>query len=594
MKKNMKQKTILIICTIMLVILGVGENAQAASSNRLSYYYSTVDEAYAIKGYTPSENEDDYVDSLVVPNIISDEVNGVNYTGPVLQVRASVFANHKFKLIYFKNEYTMNIKEKAFQNVEVKRPILAFDEYSGSIIFKGDISTIGAYAFNNINLDGYLEFQGKVDTIGEYAMSQMNIKGLKGEYIRVIGKGAFSNNLIESWNAKGTEIIGDNAFEYCTKLSEMNFTDTVTSIGANCFKGCTGLKKVTLPANKNLNVGEAAFPNQSGLIIVIPTAITDISNYHFETMTNVVFQVEEGCSDTISQFLEDNKLQYKIGAEGEVVKDGETESGSSESDDNPSGGNDSENTTSEDNNDKNITADENKDSEKTAVDENKNDGNTTSGDNKDSGNTSGGSFETETKQESGTTSSGTAGDNTPLADTGANDSGSTGNTAVQTIKRKKKPKKGKTYACENMYYKVTGSSTVTFMKPVKKNVNEIVIPDEVMINGWPFKVTKINKKACYKNKNITSVTVGNNVTHVGDSAFAYCKKLKYVTLGTGITYIGEKSMYQDKKIKSLVIKSKKIKKIKKDAFRGFPSKNVNVPGEVKKKYQDMYENESKK
>ena len=72
----------------------------------------------------------------------------------------------------------------------------------------------------------------------------------------------------------------------------------------------------------------------------------------------------------LRQFLEDNKLQYKIGAEGEVVKDGETESGSSESDDNPSGGNDSENTTSEDNNDKNITADENKDSEKTAVDEN--------------------------------------------------------------------------------------------------------------------------------------------------------------------------------------------------------------------------------
>lgn len=177
----------------------------------------------------------------------------------------------------------------------------------------------------------------------------------------------------------------------------------------------------------------------------------------------------------------------------------------------------------------------------------------------------------------------TSSDNTPPADTGTNDSGSTNNTTAQTNIRKKKPKKGKTYACDNMYYKVTSSTTVTFMKPVKKKVKEIVIPDEVMINGWPFKVTKINKKACYKNKNITSVTVGDNVTHVGDMAFAYCKKLNYVSFGTSVTSIGAKAMYNDTKLNKVVIKSKNLKKVGRYAFKGISkNKKANIISPNKK------------
>ncbi|MDD6071504.1 MAG: leucine-rich repeat protein [Clostridiales bacterium] len=187
----------------------------------------------------------------------------------------------------------------------------------------------------------------------------------------------------------------------------------------------------------------------------------------------------------------------------------------------------------------------------------------------------------------------TSGDNTPPSDTGTNDSGSTNNTTVQTNIRKKKPKKGKTYACDNMYYKVTGSSTVTFTKPVKKNVKEIVIPDEVMINGWSFKVTKINKKACYKNKYITSVIVGDNVTHVGDMAFAYCKKLNYVSFGTSVTSIGAKAMYNDTKLNKVVIKSKKLKKVGRYAFKGISkNKKANIIS-PNKKTEEIYKKKIK-
>lgn len=179
-------------------------------------------------------------------------------------------------------------------------------------------------------------------------------------------------------------------------------------------------------------------------------------------------------------------------------------------------------------------------------------------------------------------------DKTEATDTEKNDSSSTGETGASANTTMEKPKKGKTYACDNMYYKVTGSSTVTFMKLVKKKVKKIVIPDEVMINGWSFKVTKINKKACYKNKNITKVIVGNNVTHVGDMAFAYCSKLQNVTLGTGITHIGKKAMYQDKKMKRLNIKSKKLKVIGRYAFKGFKKNKISVYKKMIPRYNVLY------
>lgn len=144
----------------------------------------------------------------------------------------------------------------------------------------------------------------------------------------------------------------------------------------------------------------------------------------------------------------------------------------------------------------------------------------------------------------------------------------------------KKPVKGKTYTVKGMKYKVTSSTAVTFMKPVSKNIKKCTIPSTVKILGRLFKVTKINKKACYQCKKLTTVSIGNNVTIIGEQSFAKCMKLKKVTIGKGCTTIGKKAFYKDKKLNRLLIRSKKLKSVEKYAVKG-TSLPENKGGEIK-------------
>ena len=42
------------------------------------------------------------------------------------------------------------------------------------------------------------------------------------------------------------KVIGENAFEGCSALTELNIPETVTDIYYNAFKNCTGLRKIRI------------------------------------------------------------------------------------------------------------------------------------------------------------------------------------------------------------------------------------------------------------------------------------------------------------------------------------------------------------
>ena len=204
-----------------------------------------------------------------------------------------------------------------------------------------------------------------------------------------------------------------------------------------------------------------------------------------------------------------------------------------------------------------------------------------SNNNTDTGNTS-----STVNADNGSTSNSTDAGNTNVSDTangdnGTQTTGSTEQTADET------PEKGKTYVYKGLRYKVTGKYTVAFVGVENQKLKQIKIPDYVKIMNCEFRVTKIGKRACYKNKKITKVTVGNNVTTIENEAFAKCTKLNNIIIGTRLKKIGDKVFYNDKKLKYVRINSKKLKQVGKNAFKGTPKKSIKVPEGYKKKYEKL-------
>ena len=98
----------------------------------------------------------------------------------------------------------------------------------------------------------------------------------------------------------------------------------------------------------------------------------------------------------------------------------------------------------------------------------------------------------------------------------------------------------------NGYYKVTATDTVEYIKPIKKKVSTVTIPDSVNLKGANYKVTSIASKAFKSNKYLKKAIIGNNVIQIKSYAFYKCTKLSYVQIGGSVKAIGKQSFYSCK------------------------------------------------
>ena len=122
---------------------------------------------------------------------------------------------------------------------------------------------------------------------------------------------------------------------------------------------------------------------------------------------------------------------------------------------------------------------------------------------------------------------------------------------------------GKVYTVGKAKYKVTSKNTVTYVASTNRRAKKLTIPATVRIQARQFKVTGIGAKVCKGNKKLTTVTIGRNVTTIAAKAF-----------------------YNNKNLKKINIKTQKLAKIGKNAFKGINKKAVfAVPKKVKKKYK---------
>lgn len=151
------------------------------------------------------------------------------------------------------------------------------------------------------------------------------------------------------------------------------------------------------------------------------------------------------------------------------------------------------------------------------------------------------------------------------------------------------PKKGATITIGKLKYKVTKSSkkngTVQLIGATSKKLTSLKVPATITYRTFKFKVTTIKAKAFKNYKKLKTVTIGKNVTSIGDSAFQGNTKLTKVTIGAKVKTIGKNAFSGDKMLKTVIIKSKVLKTVKANAFKGISKKaKITLP---KSKYAKL-------
>ncbi len=124
------------------------------------------------------------------------------------------------------------------------------------------------------------------------------------------------------------------------------------------------------------------------------------------------------------------------------------------------------------------------------------------------------------------------------------------------------PKTGKKYTRAGIIYKILKSSskvkTVKVIK-AKKSIIKAKIPASIKIKGYKYKVVSIAK-----------------------NAFAKCYKLKKAIIGKNIKSIGKKAFYKSRGLSNIKIKSTKLKRIGRSAFKSIkPGCIVKIAGNRK-------------
>ena len=168
-------------------------------------------------------------------------------------------------------------------------------------VIPNSVTSIGVNAFSGCGSLTSAVIPNSVTSIGDYAF--YNCSGLTSVVIpnsvTSIGNGAFfgCTGLTSVTIPNSVTSIGNSAFQKCSSLTSVSIPNSVTSIGQSVFEGCSGLTSVEIP-NSVTSIGDGAFFQCSGLTSVeIPNSVTSIGHAAFFQCSGLT-SVEIGYSVT--------------------------------------------------------------------------------------------------------------------------------------------------------------------------------------------------------------------------------------------------------------------------------------------------------
>ena len=112
------------------------------------------------------------------------------------------------------------------------------------------------------------------------------------------------------------------------------------------------------------------------------------------------------------------------------------------------------------------------------------------------------------------------------------------------------------FMVDGLCYNFLGDSTSVYVVSSNDNSSlsgELIIPDNVSYNGVTYKVTEVGYNAFNGCKNITSLSIGNNIKLIGEIAFQGCSGITNLYLGENVKEIGKYAFQVCKNIHELFI-----------------------------------------
>ena len=188
-----------------------------------------------------------------------------------------------------------------------------------SITIPNSATSIGESAFSGCSSLTGITIPDGVTSIGRFAFygcsSLTSITIPDG--VTSIGIYAFygCSSLTSITIPDGVTSIGNWAFSHCSSLTSITISDGVTSIGYSAFSGCRGLTSITLPDSVT-SIGESAFSGCSSLTcITLPDSVTSIGESAFsgcssltsitipDGVTSIGYRAFWGCNRISSIYL---------------------------------------------------------------------------------------------------------------------------------------------------------------------------------------------------------------------------------------------------------------------------------------------------
>ena len=128
--------------------------------------------------------------------------------------------------------------------------------------------------------------------------------------IEIIGCEAFiyCSSLTSITIPNSVTSIENGAFDHCRSLTSISIPDSVTSIGVGAFADCSSLTSISIPDTVT-NIGFMTFIRCSSLTdIFIPDSVTNIGKQAFDECPNLTLTV--GRNSYAEQYAKENNIPY--------------------------------------------------------------------------------------------------------------------------------------------------------------------------------------------------------------------------------------------------------------------------------------------